>query len=176
VRVARAARAKKPDKTTKAATAQRFRGKLTGEGPNAAWTFMKIPATVTHAFGARGRVSVRGTINGFAFRSSIFPDGQGGHAMMVNKAMRAGAKADQGDTVDVAMAIDAAPRDVEVPVELKKAMKASPAAAAWFKQLAPSSKKEFAEHVTGAKRPETRAARVAKVVARLEARKRRLDD
>jgi hypothetical protein len=157
-------------------TEQRFKGTLNGEGPNAAWTFMRLPTAVSKAFGVRGRVPVRGTLNGFAFRSSIFPDGNGGHAMMVNKAMQAGANAGQGDAVNVRLQIDDAPRQVAVPADLTKALKASPAAAAWFKQLAPSSKKELVEYVTGAKRPETRASRIPKVIDRLVEHKRRLDD
>jgi len=46
---------------------------------------------VPKVFGARARVPVRGTINGFAFRSSISPYG-GVHYLPVNKALRDGAK------------------------------------------------------------------------------------
>jgi uncharacterized protein YdeI (YjbR/CyaY-like superfamily) len=96
--------------------------------------------------------------------------------MMVNKAMRAGAKAKQGDTVRVTMAVDDAPREVEAPPDLKRALKGTAAAGKWFAQLAPSCKKEYVEWVTGAKRPETRVARIEKAVARLLDGKRRLDD
>jgi hypothetical protein len=36
-----------------------------------------IPFDVEKAFGSRARIPVRGMINGFAFRSSIFPRGGG---------------------------------------------------------------------------------------------------
>lgn len=38
-------------------------------------TRVAVPFDVPAAFGSRARVAVRGTINGFAFRSSIFPYG-----------------------------------------------------------------------------------------------------
>jgi hypothetical protein len=163
-------------KPAAAAAVQKFKATLDGEGPNKAWTFLRIPAAVSAAFGRRGRVSVRGTLNDFPFRSSIFADGKGGHAMMVNKAMRSGAKAGQGDTVNVAMEVDEKPRVVAVPADLRKALRAEPAADALFKTLSPSCKKEYVEWVTDAKRDETRRARVAKAVTLLAAGRKRLKD
>lgn len=58
--------------------------------PNA--TGIVIPFSVLEVFGTRGRVPVRGTVNGFAFRSSLAPYG-GKHYMAVNRQMREGAKA-----------------------------------------------------------------------------------
>lgn len=58
-----------------------------------------IPAAVSEAMGSRGRVSVTGKINGFPIKTSIFPNGDGTHHMMFNKAMQAGAKATNGDSV-----------------------------------------------------------------------------
>jgi hypothetical protein len=161
----------------KPATApRRFKATLDGEGPNKAWTFLRVPAAVSAAFGKRGRVSVRGTMNGFAFRSSIFADGKGGHAMMVNKAMRAGAKTGQGDTVDVTMEVDDKPRVVGVPADLRAALRGDPKAGAVFKTLSPSCKKEYVEWIVGAKREETRRARVAKAVTLLAAGRKRPND
>lgn len=65
---------------------------------------------------------VKGTINGFAFRTSVFPTGDGSHFMMVNKAMQAGAKAEAGDTVRVVFEKDTAPRKVVVPKDLNTAL------------------------------------------------------
>jgi hypothetical protein len=64
-------------------------------------------------------VAVRGTINGFPFRSSLMPMG-GCHGMAVNQAMREGAKARFGDVVDVVMDRDAEAGTVEAPPELKE--------------------------------------------------------
>jgi hypothetical protein len=49
-----------------------------------AWTFLPLPQKVVGAFDSCARTAVRGTLNGVAFRSSIFPDGDGGFHMMVN--------------------------------------------------------------------------------------------
>src|ERR1700693_675641 len=77
------------------------------------------PVDVPEVFGTRARVPVRGTINGFPFRSSLMPMG-GCHGMAVNKTMRDGAKVGAGDAVDVVMERDEAERVVAVPPLLKK--------------------------------------------------------
>jgi hypothetical protein len=73
------------------------------------------PFNVKEVFGTRARIPVRGTINGFAYRSSIFPMGKGGcHMMLVNREIRDGTGVAVGDTVDVVMERDTAPRTVTV--------------------------------------------------------------
>src|SRR5215472_12827729 len=96
----------------------RFKVKLEGvEGTGVAW--LNAPFDVAQTFGTRARVPVRGTINGFAFRSSLMPMG-GCHGMAVNRAMRAGAKAKAGDVVEVVLERDVEERTVEAPPELRK--------------------------------------------------------
>ena len=52
-----------------------FRAKAYSIGPKGHWTCMKVPFPVEKEFGAKGRVSVRVTLNDYKFRTSIFPDG-----------------------------------------------------------------------------------------------------
>ncbi len=141
-----------------------FRARLTGEGPGGAWVFLKVPFDVHKAFGTRARLAVKGTLNGFAYRTSIFPDGKGGHSMMVNKAMQKGANAAAGQTVAVTMSPDTATRTVKVPKDLKAALSKNSVAAATFAKLAYSHRKEFVEWIEQAKKRETRSARVARTV------------
>lgn len=55
------------------------------------WTFVTLPKAASAKLGAKGRVPVQGTINGFAFRGSAFPDGEGSHQIAVNNDMKKGA-------------------------------------------------------------------------------------
>ena len=153
-------------------TERKFKAKLDSQGHNGAWTLLRVPFDVENVFGRRGRVSVSGTLNGFPFRSSIFPDGAGKHFMMVNKAMRQGAGVESGDTLSASMTVDTARRTVIVPKDLKTALSHDKAAAAAFKALAYSHQKEFVEWIEGANRPETRAARVAKTLTMATERRR----
>jgi len=118
---------------------------------------------VPEFFGTRARVPVRGTINGYPFRSSLSPYG-GRHLMPVNKALRAGAGVNAGDMVEVVMERDDEERTVETPPLLKKALAKSKTAQANWEKLSFTHKKEIALAIVGAKQEETRARRLAKVV------------
>lgn len=65
-----------------------FQTKLQSMGPKGAWTALLVPFNVEKVFGSKARISVKGTINGFRYRTSIFPMGDGTHMMMVNKRCR----------------------------------------------------------------------------------------
>ncbi len=133
---------------------------------------MTLPFDVQKVFGTRARVPVRGTINGFAFRSSIFPKGDGRHYMVVNKEVRAGAKVKGGDTVTVHMERDDESRTIEPPADLARALKANKTARAAWEKLSYTRQKEYAAAVAEAKRPETRARRIEKAVTELAAGKK----
>jgi hypothetical protein len=121
------------------------------------------PVDVQEFFGTRGRVPVRGTINGFAFRSSLMPMG-GGHMMPVNKTLCAGAGVAPGDIVDVVMERDTAERTVEAPPELAKELAKNKRARERWDSLAFTHKKEMANSISGAKQEETKQRRLAKVM------------
>jgi len=121
------------------------------------------PVNVPEFFATRGRVPVRGTINGFPFRSSLMPMG-GCHMMPVNRALCQGAGAQPGDTVDVVMERDAEERTVEAPPELKKELAKNKKAQECWEELAFTHKKEMANSISGAKQQETKKRRLAKVM------------
>src|SRR5580693_7368082 len=96
----------------------KFKVKLIGhEGTSVA--ALKPPFDVVEVFHRKSRVPVKGTINGFPFRSSLMNMGDG-HMMAVNAQMRAGAKCKAGDVVDVVMELDEEKRTVKLPAYLKK--------------------------------------------------------
>ncbi len=146
-----------------------FSIQLIGRGPQGAWAHMPIPFSVEKVFGSKARVSVRGAINGVAFRSSIMPRGDSTHYMAVNKELQAAAKAGVGDTVKVTMEPDTAPRTVTVPVWLRKALKTAGQDKV-FGALSYSHRKELVDWLAQAKLPETRARRIEKCVAMLAKR------
>jgi hypothetical protein len=143
---------------------QQFKARLRAHGPGGAWTFLYVPFNVAKVFGSRARISVAGRMNGFAFRNSLLPMGDGTHRMAVSKELRAGAKTRAGAMVTVSMDIDRNERVVVVPVELKKALARNKAAAKAFATLSYSHRKEFADWVGGAKQAETRVRRAQKAI------------
>ena len=151
-----------------------FKAEIIADRPGGAWPRMMIPFNVEKEWGTRARVSVKGTVNGFEFRTSIFPNGDGTHHMMVNKAMRDEAKAKPGDEVRVTLEPDTAPRVVEVPAGFQKALNKHQEAKAIFEKFPPSHKKAYLEYIEEAKRPETRAARIEKSIARIAEGKKQM--
>jgi hypothetical protein len=140
----------------------RFKVKLEGkEGSEVAGLI--APFDVMATFHTKARVPVKGTINGFPFRSSLAPMG-GRHMMAVNKTMREGAKCKAGDVVNVVMERDLEERTVEAPPELKKELAKNKKAQEGWKELSFTVKKEMANSITGAKREETKKRRLAKVM------------
>ena len=83
-----------------------FKAKVEKAGEGGAWMIVKTPKNISEALGSKGRVSVVGTVNGFAFKSSLFPNGDDTHHLMFNKAMQKGARATAGDTVVVQLERD----------------------------------------------------------------------
>jgi hypothetical protein len=130
-------------------------------------TGILIPFDVQKVFGTRARVPVRGTINGFAYRGSISPMGGGCHYMVVNKDVRAGAKAKGGEMISVVLERDTQPRTVEPPADFLRALNADRAARATWERLSYTHRKEHVRAVEEAKRPETRARRIEKSVSML---------
>ena len=87
----------------------------------------------------------------------------------LSKSARATLEVAPGDELDVEITLDEAPREIEIPAELARALSADPAAKAAFDALAPSHRKEHARSVAEAVRDETRARRVDAVLSALRA-------
>ena len=134
-----------------------FKVKLFGCGLSGQVAGMNLPFDPKKVWG-KARLPVTGTINGFKFRTTVCPM-RGEYFVCVNQQMREGGKCGVGDTVKVVMEPDTAPRSVEAPPDLKKALKANPAAQAAWDRYAYTHRKEFAQWITGAKKSDTRARR-----------------
>lgn len=144
-----------------------FKAKLWAGMEGGSWTFATLPKAASAKLGRKGRVPIEGTINGFRFRSSAFPDGEGSHTIQVNADMRKSAGADVGDTA--AFVVEPATDDVEVvvPSDVRKALASSPGAKAQWGKITPKAREEWVKWITGAKKEETRAARVDRTMERL---------
>jgi len=132
---------------------------------------MRPPFDVPTVFGTKARVPVRGTVNGFPFRSSLCNMGDG-HMMVVNKQMREGAKCRAGDIVEFVLQRDRDERVVEVPAEIDKIIASNKTAHATWKSLSYTHQKEWVRAIAEAKREETKQSRIKKMMDALKAGKR----
>jgi hypothetical protein len=121
---------------------------------------VRVPSEVATPLGGLKQMRVVGTIDGTEFRSSTMSYG-GALYMGVSKAMRAAAGVAIGDEVEVVVRRHDAPRVLEIPPELEAALAAEPKLRARFERLAFSHRRAYAESIAEAKRPETKARRLA---------------
>ena len=143
----------------------RFRAPLKPSGRGGGHLVV-VPPKVVEALGSKGRIPVTATFNGVPYRGSIVRMG-GGAVLGVQKAIMAEAGVSVGDMLRIEVGNDDAPRAVEVPNELAKALRKNRTARAVFDGLAYSHRREYAQHVAEAKRPETRARRVERTIEEL---------
>lgn len=130
---------------------------------------VEIPIDVEKEFGTRGRVPVNAKIDGVPYRGSIAPMG-GVHVLGILKAVREAIGKSVGETVQVVFDVDAKPRTVQVPDDLKKALRLDPKAGAVFEKLPYTHRKEYCNWITEAKRPETRERRIRETLNKLTGR------
>jgi uncharacterized protein YdeI (YjbR/CyaY-like superfamily) len=131
------------------------------------WVIVRIPFDVAKTWGSRGMFRVTGNINGFAFRTSLFPTGRGSHYLLVNKRMQAGGKSKPGENARFHLEPDTEERIVAIPEELERAFSEDRSLRRWFDQLNQSTRKTITDLVAEPKSAETRARRADQMVERL---------
>ena len=145
--------------------AKRFTVQLERVGRTA--TMFKVPFDLKEASG-RARPPVVVTIRGHAWRTTPGVYGGVGH-IVVNRSVKAATGVDAPERVRVTMEIDSAPRRVSVPRDLRSALADDATAKQAFATMSYSHRREYVDWVEEAKRPETRARRVATTVERVRA-------
>ena len=145
--------------------AKRFTVELERVGKTA--TMFRVPFDLEEAFG-RARPPVRVGIGGHEWRTTPGVYGGVGH-IVVNRTVKAATGVDAGERVEVTIALDTEPREVEVPADLHEALARDRDAAQAFEGMSFTHRREYVEWIVEAKRPETRARRVATTVERVRA-------
>jgi len=148
-----------------------FRAPVKASGRGGGGHLVEVPPAVIEALGGKGRIPVTASFNGVPYRGSIVRMG-GGAVLGVQKAIMAEAGVSVGDTLAIQVSNDDAPREVEVPDELANALRRNGTARTVFDGLSYSHRREYAQHVAEAKRPETRARRAERAIEQLLAKAR----
>ena len=153
-------------RSTKSGSGTTFRTTVLTAGKTA--TGIQIPDAVIEKLGAGKKPAVWVTMNGYSYRSTVAV--MGGRFMVgVSAENRERAGVAGGDTVDVTIALDTQPREVEVPKDFAAALRQSAAARKTFDALSYSKRKAFVQNIEGAKTAETRERRIAKALGNLRA-------
>ncbi|MGD0857775.1 MAG: YdeI/OmpD-associated family protein [Terracidiphilus sp.] len=132
------------------------------------WVVARIPFDPVKAWLVRRGMRVRGEIEGFAFRTSLFASAPGGgHFLLVNKKMQAAARIKVGSLARIRLEPDLEERAATVPPELAKALKGDRRLRKWFDGLSYSNRKEIGAWVSEPKSAASREQRAERMAERM---------
>lgn len=146
--------------------AKKFRGLLEPYS-TLNWVIVKLPFDVAKTWKTRNRLHVKGTVNGFAFRTSLFGSAGDGHFLLVNRQMQKGAGVMLGGMAEVVIEPDLEERSSSIPPELAKLLKQHSALKKFYEQLSTSARDDIARRISGPKTPEARLRRAEQTAERM---------
>ena len=118
------------------------------------------------------RFPVVATVNGYTWRTTVTRM-RGEFLVGLNREVRERAGVEAGDSVELEIDLDTAPREVDVPEAFATALDGDRVAGAAFEALAYTHRKEYARWIEDAKREETRQRRVEQALEMLRSGKTR---
>jgi uncharacterized protein YdeI (YjbR/CyaY-like superfamily) len=147
--------------------ARTFRATLEQGSQALGWTIARIPFEPSDAWPKMIRLRVRGEINSFAFRTSLFPDARGGFYLLVNRAMQQQAGAHLGDTAEFRLEPDLDAREAELPDELAVLLDDEPGLRPWYDTLTEYTRREIGKWILNVKTDASRMKRAEQMAERL---------
>jgi uncharacterized protein YdeI (YjbR/CyaY-like superfamily) len=146
---------------------RRFEGTLRPDGTGLQWTVITVPFDPAKAWPKRQRLRVRGSINGFAFRTSLFRARDGSYILLVNKKMQKGAGVRPGHIAQVELEPDLEERPQSTPPELEKLLRQDRSMRKFYGQLSDSMRKAIVDQIEQPKNSDVRASRAELWVERM---------
>ena len=131
------------------------------------WTIVRVPFDVAKLWGSRGALRVRGEINGFEFRTSLFPTGRGTHYILINKKMQKGGGVRAGEKADFRLEPDTKERPVVIPAELERFFKQEKQLRKFYGSFNTSIRRWIADEVANRKSAAARERRAEQVAEQL---------
>ena len=147
--------------------AKTFRSSLEHLAAGLGWVIARVPFDPSEAWSKMIRLRVRGEINGFAFRTSLFPDSRGGFFLLINRAMQKGANVRSGDAADFRLEPDLDARQAELPDELAALLDDEPGLREWYDELTEYTRREIGKWILSVKSDASRMNRAQQMAERL---------
>jgi hypothetical protein len=130
------------------------------------WVIARVPFDVRETWGS-ARVKVRGEVNGASFRTTLFPQRDGTHFLLVNKKLQKSARILPGSSAEFYLEPDTAPRTISIPAELEGIFKQSRRLKSWFENLSYSYQKWISDWVSEPKGTDSRRRRAEQIAERM---------
>jgi Bacteriocin-protection, YdeI or OmpD-Associated/Domain of unknown function (DUF1905) len=148
-------------------TTQRFKTTVAKEGNR---TYIAIPFNPNEVWGVKQRHYVTGSINGCAVRGSLGSDGSQ-YFLPLGAAWRRDNGVAAGTEVEVVL-MPEGPQTDALAADVLAALESEPEAKTFFESLASFYRNGYIRWIEGAKRQETRQARIAEMLSLLKAGKK----
>lgn len=120
------------------------------------WTAVRVPFKPEEIWPRRRGRSVRGTINGVAFRTTLLGSKANGYLLFINKTMQKQTGARAGMMAEVVVEPDLEDHSAKPPVELARLFKQDREVKKWFDKLNYSTRRYICDAVEERKSPESR--------------------
>lgn len=146
---------------------KKFRGVLEPDHTALNWVVVRVPFDPAAEWTVRKRLRVKGTINGFPFRTSLFVSSVGGYHLPINRQMQKGGKAAVGSVAQITLEPDLEERTAAVPAELAGLLNEDRALKKWFEHLSYSIRKDIGDTVSKPKSKEARARKAEQMAERM---------
>lgn len=133
-------------------------------------TFIALPFNPNEVWGVKRRHYVTGAVNGCHVRGSLGSDGSQ-YFLPLGAAWRRDNGLEAGSEVEVVLSPEG-PQSESLSPDVGAALDAEPQARAFFESLATFYRNTYIKWIEGAKRPETRSARIQEMIELLKASKK----
>jgi len=148
-------------------TVQRFKSTITKSGSR---TIIPVPFDPDEVWGAKAQHYITGSVNGCRIRGKLESDGSE-YFFSIGPAWRRDNGLEAGTKVSVELQPEG-PQSANLSADITAALDAAPEAQAYFDSLASFYRNNFIRWIESAKRPETRKARIDRMVEALKNRQR----
>jgi hypothetical protein len=131
-----------------------------------------VPCEVSRALGGAKYIPVAGTVNEAPFRALLVPRGDGCHRLFLDTKIRRAARADAGSPVQCTLRPDRESRELPIPDDFLEAFADEPGTRQVFLGLTQARRREMLMFIEKARRAETRAVRIARLIGWLREQRR----
>ncbi len=148
---------------------QRFEAVLEKGDRALGWTIARVPFDPLSLWPHIVRLRVHGEINGFPFRTSLFPEPEypGRYYLLVNRAMQKGGRVAFGSHAAFTLQPDLEPRPADLPEELDALLDEADGLRDWYGELTEYTRREIGKWITSVKSEDARMRRAQQTAERL---------
>jgi hypothetical protein len=119
------------------------------------------------AGGSAMHIPVHGEVDGRPLKTTLTPAGDGAYRLHLHSNIWRKLRVDEGDVVEVVIALDSQPRDPALPHDLAAGLADEPRALTKFQSLTPAFRRQIVRYLELARRASTREKRVGTIVGNM---------